>query len=125
MGGPADAEQEPDGQGQTQYDGDDGGFGTKTAAGQDFRTFDRGFQQGIPGVAAGYLVGENINAIWRFCTGVDLYPPHMFGHVIEPVIRLPKVLLYAGTTVLISVLSALYPALSAGLREPLEALRDE
>ena len=77
------------------------------------------------GVAAGYLVGENINAIWRFCTGTDLYPPHMFGHSIEPVIRLPKVLLYAAVTVLISVVSALYPALSAGLREPLEALRDE
>jgi lipoprotein-releasing system permease protein len=77
------------------------------------------------GVIAGYAVGLNINELWKFFTGFELYPPRMFGHTIETVIFPHKVALYAGVTVLISVIAALYPALSAGLREPLAALRDE
>lgn len=79
----------------------------------------------VIGVSSGYAVGMNINDIWKFFTGTELYPPRMFGHVIEPVIHPYKVALYSGATIMISVLSALYPALSAGLKEPLEALRDE
>jgi lipoprotein-releasing system permease protein len=77
------------------------------------------------GVLSGYAVGLNINEIWKFFTGFELYPPRMFGHTVESVIWPHKVALYAGVTVFISIIAALYPALSAGLREPLAALRDE
>lgn len=79
----------------------------------------------VLGVAGGYIVGLNINGIWEFVTGEPLYPPHMFGTVSEPVILPHKVATYALGAMLISVLSALYPAIWAGCREPVEALRDE
>lgn len=78
----------------------------------------------ILGVGGGYVVGYNINEIWRFFTGMDLYPPRMFGHASQPVIYTWKVALYAGGAIFISVLSALYPAIWAGCREPVESLRD-
>ncbi len=78
----------------------------------------------VLGVAGGYLVGYNVSDIWEFFTGQPLYPPHMFGHASQPVIYLHKVIVYAVGAVLISVLSALYPAIWAGCREPVESLRD-
>lgn len=77
------------------------------------------------GVLSGYLVGYNINDLWKFFTGIDLYPPRMFGHIVEPIIYPTKVMIYAVCTIFISIISALYPAISAGCREPLDALRDE
>ncbi|MDR0869106.1 MAG: ABC transporter permease [Planctomycetota bacterium] len=77
------------------------------------------------GVAAGYAVGLNINELWKIFTGMELYPPRMFGHTITPVIHAHKVAVYGAAAILISAVSALYPAFSAGLREPLAALRDE
>lgn len=79
----------------------------------------------VLGVSLGYAVGLNINQLWEFATGMPLYPPHMFGTVAEPVILTHKVIVYAIAAVGISVLSALYPAIWAGCREPVEALRDE
>lgn len=79
----------------------------------------------VLGVALGYAVGMNINEVWEFVTGSPLYPPHMFEMVVKPVILPHKVALYAVGAMVISVLSALYPALWAGCREPVEALRDE
>lgn len=79
----------------------------------------------VLGVTAGYLVGLNINGLWEFFTGDPLYPPRMFGIVSEPVIYTHKVILYGAGAIVISVISALYPAIWAGSREPVEALRDE
>lgn len=84
-----------------------------------------GLMGAVLGVASGYAVGLHINGIWKFFTGEALYPPHMFRTVVQPVIHVHKVAIYAGGAVLISVLSALYPAISAGCREPVDALRDE
>lgn len=77
------------------------------------------------GVGAGYLVGLNLSEIWEFLTGQPFYSPQLFGHTSPPVIYTWKVALYAGAALFISLLSALYPAFSAGCREPVTALKDE
>lgn len=79
----------------------------------------------ILGVGAGYLVGLNLSDIWEFLTGQPFYSPQLFGHTSPPVIYAWKVSIYAGAALFISLLSALYPALSAGCREPVTALKDE
>ncbi len=79
----------------------------------------------ILGVGAGYLVGLNLSDIWEFLTGQPFYSPQLFGHTSPPVIYAWKVAIYAGAALFISLLSALYPALSAGCREPVTALKDE
>lgn len=59
-------------------------------------------------------------------TGQKLYPPYLFEIPTFPVRLFPwKVALYAGGAVLISVIASLYPSIWGGIREPLEALRDE
>ena len=79
----------------------------------------------VLGVGAGYLVGLNLSEIWEFLTGQPFYSPQLFGHTSPPVIYTWKVALYAGAALFISLLSALYPAFSAGCREPVTALKDE
>ena len=74
-------------------------------------------------------VAPRIDAYWEQVTGYPLYPPRMFG--VQGAKGLPvkvnhiKVLLYVIGAIMISVLAAVYPAVWAGLREPVEALRDE
>lgn len=79
----------------------------------------------VIGVVAGYLIGLNVDAIWMFFTGSHLYPPRMFGIASTPVIHAWKVGIYAGGAVFISLIAGLYPAIWAGCREPVEALKDE
>ena len=77
------------------------------------------------GVGAGYLVGLNLSEIWEFLTGQPFYSPQLFGHTSPPVIYVWKVAVYAAAALVISLLSALYPAVSAGCREPVTALKEE
>ncbi len=85
-----------------------------------------GVKGSILGVAGGYAVGYNIDEIWTFFTGHPPYPPHLFEIEGMPVvIHAWKVALYVVAANLLAVLAALYPAAWAGLREPVEALRDE
>ncbi len=79
----------------------------------------------ILGVGAGYLVGLNLSDIWEFLTDQPFYSPQLFGHTSPPVIYTWKVAIYAGAALFISLLSALYPAFSAGCREPVTALKEE
>ncbi len=79
----------------------------------------------VVGVGAGYLVGLNLSDIWEFLTGQPFYSPQLFGHTSPPVIYVWKVAVYAGSALLISLISALYPAISAGCREPVTALKEE
>ncbi len=84
-----------------------------------------GLMGGVIGVGAGYLVGYNLSSIWEFFTGQPFYSPQLFGHTSPPVIYTWKVCIYAGSALLISLVSALYPAVSAGCREPVTALKEE
>lgn len=79
----------------------------------------------ILGIGAGYAVGINLSEIWEFFTGQPFYSPQLFGHTSPPVIYPWKVAIYAGAALFISLLSALYPAISAGCREPVTALKEE
>ena len=95
-----------------------------------------GLAGAVAGTLGGYLLAEPglfsalggrplVDWLFHQITGDPLYPPRMFlvGGV-QPIFGW-KVGLYAGAAVLISLLAAAYPALWAGSREPLEALRDE
>lgn len=77
------------------------------------------------GTASGYLIGLNLSDIWEFLTGQPFYSPQLFGHTSPPVIYAHKVAVYAGAALLISLISALYPAIWAGRKEPIEALKEE
>lgn len=79
------------------------------------------------GVLGGVLVGSYLNEIFHALTGQKLYGPWMHGvDSGMPVVLIPwKVAAYSGGAVVIALLASLYPALWAGFREPLEALRDD
>jgi lipoprotein-releasing system permease protein len=78
------------------------------------------------GVAGGYYCTPRVDDWYEFLAGHPLYPPRLFGiEELTTVIYPWKVALYAAGATAVSVLAALYPALWAAWREPLEALRDE
>ncbi len=85
------------------------------------------------GVAGGYFLTADIDprlgpriAVWyNFFTGGVMFPPHLFEVEKLPIHRDGlKVLIYAASAVVISTLAAVYPAVWAGRRQPVEALRD-
>ncbi len=80
----------------------------------------------VLGVAGGYYSAPRIDRWYELLTGQPLYPPRMFGITSLTIAIYPaKVALYALGAVVISVGAALYPALWAAARQPVEALRDE
>ncbi len=94
-----------------------------------------GLAGSVLGLAGGYALSEPglffdggrplVDVLHERILGEPLYPPRMFlvGGV-KPIFG-PKVLLYALGATVISVLAALYPAVWAGTREPVEVLQHE
>ncbi|MCX7933654.1 MAG: hypothetical protein N3A66_00160, partial [Planctomycetota bacterium] len=98
-----------------------------------------GFFIGLAGTAfgtlAGYLLAEPglffsnerplIDWIFERFTGHPLYPVRMFEITgFQPIFG-SKVIYYAAGALVVSLLAALYPAVWAGLRQPIQSLREE
>lgn len=80
----------------------------------------------VLGVGLGLILLPNLNTISMSLFGHELYPPYMFGIVIEYGADPVKAFSYYGVgAILMSVAASLYPAWWAGRLEPTEALRQE
>ena len=94
-----------------------------------------GFAGAALGTLAGYLLaqpgiffaGERPLVDWIFekFTGHPLYPVRMFEIAGFRPIFGPKAAYYAAGALVVSLLAALYPAVWAGLRQPIQSLREE
>ncbi|MFH0910487.1 MAG: FtsX-like permease family protein [Planctomycetota bacterium] len=85
-----------------------------------------GLAGAVLGAAGGVAFAPHVGSAYEWVTGSPLYPPYLFGVKTLPIaIAYDKVVIRSLAAVLMAFLASLPPAIWAGYRPPLEALRHE